>query len=144
MVYREQLIAKMETIRQNQAEKNHGVAPLIIENEVLQNKNELLQQRMSVLQRELCDFRHQYDLEKHVFQNRPHTGSNPKALEMRQMMVTLQDDWRDVVTLIQQVEIEKSQNVNQSFGEELKKLNNIAMEMEHVSLIYLYRRCFLK
>ena len=55
-----------------------------------------------------------------------------RTLAMKEMMLTLQDDWRDVVKLIHQVEIEKTSNLNQSFGVELKKLNNIALDMQQV------------
>ena len=54
---------------------------------------------------------------------------------MKEMMLTLQDDWKDVVKLIQDVETEKTLTIDSSYNHELQKLKNIALEMQQVYFI---------
>ena len=56
-----------------------------------------------------------------------------KSVKMREMMLILQDDWRNVARLIKDVETEKSRSMNLTYAKELKNLNNIAMDIQHVS-----------
>ena len=51
---------------------------------------------------------------------------------MKEMMLTLQDDWKDVVKLIKDVEAEKTLSIDSSYNHELQKLKNIALEMQQV------------
>ena len=52
---------------------------------------------------------------------------------MKEMMLILQDDWRNVARLIKDVETEKSRSMNLTYAKELKTLNSIAMDIQHVS-----------
>ena len=129
---KEEIFAKAETMRQRHVEEKNSIAPLVIENELLNNKNSMLQQRLHVAQREVENLQQQSEVEQQISLNRARPGGG-RTLAMKEMMLTLQDDWRDVVQLIQEVELEKTHNVNKSFGVELKKLNNIALEMQQVN-----------
>ena len=56
-----------------------------------------------------------------------------KSIKMKEMMLILQDDWRNVARLIKDVETEKSRSMNLTYAKELKTLNSIAMDIQHVS-----------
>jgi len=125
---KEAVIAQFDSLRQQRSEETSSIAPLVMENEMLKNKNAQLEQRLSSTQREVQNLVHQQNLEREVY-SRP-VLSNGKSVAMKEMMLTLQDDWKDVVKLIQDVETEKTLTIDSSYNHELQKLKNIALEMQ--------------
>jgi len=129
---KEEIRAAAEEMRQRHCEENSSYAPLVVENEMLKNKNSLLQQKLNAAQREVQNLQIQGEVEKQVL-NR--SVPSDKSIKMKEMMLILQDDWRNVARLIKDVETEKSRSMNLTYAKELKTLNSIAMDIQHREMV---------
>jgi len=104
--------AYAESQRQDHAEKMARVNPVFVENDGLKNQNQLLLKQVQSLSRQLDDAqRHVTILESqsHRYRSYPNR-ENQQSVEVRHALNSIKSDWRNVVSLLAEVEDEKRKN----------------------------------
>jgi len=125
---------KMEVDRQKRLEEFNQVNPLVVENELLRNQNGLLSKRIAALTREVEDGHRQISLlESESFRrsaSRSTKTPNGGTDDLKVVFSSMQNDWQNIVSLLSEVESEKSRQ-NESANQIMLQLSQRNRELEH-------------
>ena len=124
---------KMEVDRQKRLEEFNQVNPLVVENELLRNQNGLLSKRIAALTREVEDGHRQISLlESESFRRNSRSAKRPNGGtdDLKVVFSSMQNDWQNIVSLLSEVESEKSRQ-NESANQIMLQLSQRNRELEH-------------
>jgi len=123
---------KMEVDRQKRLEEFNQVNPLVVENELLRNQNGLLSKRIAALTREVEDGHRQISLleSESIRRSRSSKIPNGGSDDLKVVFSSMQNDWQNIVSLLSEVENEKSRQ-NESANQIMLQLSQRNRELEH-------------
>jgi len=123
---------KMEVDRQKRLEEFNQVNPLVVENELLRNQNGLLSKRIAALTREVEDGHRQISLleSESIRRSRSTKTPNGGSDDLKVVFSSMQNDWQNIVSLLSEVENEKSRQ-NESANQIMLQLSQRNRELEH-------------
>ena len=125
---------KMEVDRQKRLEEFNQVNPLVVENELLRNQNGLLSKRIAALTREVEDGHRQITLLESESIRRTRTSAkatpNGGSDDLKVVFSSMQNDWQNIVSLLSEVENEKSRQ-SESANQIMLQLSQRNRELEH-------------
>ena len=123
---------KMEVDRQKRLEEFNQVNPLVVENELLRNQNGLLSKRIAALTREVEDGHRQISLleSESIRRSRSAKIPNGGSDDLKVVFSSMQNDWQNIVSLLSEVENEKSRQ-NESANQIMLRLSQRNRELDH-------------
>ena len=123
---------KMEVDRQKRLEEFNQVNPLVVENELLRNQNGLLSKRIAALTREVEDGHRQISLleSESIRRSRNAKIPNGGSDDLKVVFSSMQNDWQNIVSLLSEVENEKSRQ-NESANQIMLRLSQRNRELDH-------------
>ena len=123
---------KMEVDRQKRLEEFNQVNPLVVENELLRNQNGLLSKRIAALTREVEDGHRQISLleSESIRRSRSSKIPNGGSDDLKVVFSSMQNDWQNIVSLLSEVENEKSRQ-SESANQLMLQLSQRNRELEH-------------
>ena len=123
---------KMEVDRQKRLEEFNQVNPLVVENELLRNQNGLLSKRIAALTREVEDGHRQISLLESESFRRSRSAKIPNggSDDLKVVFSSMQNDWQNIVSLLSEVENEKSRQ-NESANQIMLRLSQRNRELDH-------------
>ena len=125
---------KMEVDRQKRLEEFNQVNPLVVENELLRNQNGLLSKRIAALTREVEDGHRQISLleTESIRRSASRSAKTPNGGtdDLKVVFSSMQNDWQNIVSLLSEVESEKSRQ-NESANQIMLQLSQRNRELEH-------------
>lgn len=123
---------KMEVDRQKRLEEFNQINPLVVENELLRNQNGLSSKRIAALTREVEDGHRQISLleSESVRRFRSTKIPNGGSDDLKVVFSSMQNDWQNIVSLLSEVENEKSRQ-SESANQIMLQLSQRNRELEH-------------
>lgn len=115
--------------RQKTAEERARVAPLIVQNESLSQRCEILLHKYEALCRELDSANRQIHVQERVFTTKSTIGSQKSLTSMKEMMFSVQDDWKNVTELLKEVQEESNEKSQIQYQTFLKNMHDTTLDL---------------
>ena len=119
--------------RQKTADERARVAPLIVQNESLSKRCEMLLHKYEALCRDLDSANRQIHVQERVFTAKSTLGSQKSLTSMKEMMFSVQDDWRNVTELLKEVQEENNEKNQLQYQTFLKNIHDTTLDLRQVS-----------
>lgn len=115
--------------RQKTADERARVAPLIVQNESLSKRCEMLLHKYEALCRDLDSANRQIHVQERVFTAKSSLGSQKSLTSMKEMMFSVQDDWRNVTELLKEVQEENNEKNQLQYQTFLKNIHDTTLDL---------------
>lgn len=118
--------------RQKTADERARVAPLIVQNESLSKRCEMLLHKYEALCRDLDSANRQIHVQERVFTAKSSLGSQKSLTSMKEIMFSVQDDWRNVTELLKEVQEENNEKNQLQYQTFLKNIHDTTLDLRQV------------
>jgi len=115
--------------RQKTADERARVAPLIVQNESLSKRCEMLLHKYEALCRDLDSANRQIHVQERVFTAKSSLGSQKSLTSMKEIMFSVQDDWRNVTELLKEVQEENNEKNQLQYQTFLKNIHDTTLDL---------------
>ena len=132
MQEKERLAITAEQERQKTADERARVAPLIVQNESLSKRCEILLHKYEALSRDLDSANRQIHVQERVFTAKTSISSEKSLTSMKEMMYSVQDDWKNVTELLKEVQEENHQKSQHQYQSFLKNIHDTTLDLRQV------------